>query len=329
MKIFLTGANGFLGSNLVRKLLAEGYQIKALVHPQMVTNTLDGLDVEIAYGNLLNTNDVQTAMKGCNFVIHAAASTNVWPSRSQMVRNVNINGTQNILDAIEKNNIERAVYVGTASSFGFGTKQNPGNETTPYKSAKYGLDYIDSKYETHKMVVKRIEDNKLPITIVNPTFMLGPHDAKPGPGEMILAFHAQRIPGYTAGGRNYVHVNDAAIGIANALQKGKFGESYILGNQNLSYREFFNIVSEVTQKPPLKIGFPSWLIKAYGGIDSGISSLTRKKPTVSYAMACISCDGQYYSAKKAVKELDMPQTPVKQAIEDAFNWFVENNYLKK
>jgi dihydroflavonol-4-reductase len=284
MKILVTGADGLLGSNLVRELLARGSEVRALVESGRQQKTLEGLTIEKVQGNLLNSEDIVKVTLGCDAIIHCAASTSVWPTRSALVNRVNIEGTENIVNAVYQNKIKRLVYIGTANSFGFGSKEIPGTENNPYKSKKYGLDYMDSKYKAQQYVLREVKENKLPAIIVNPTFMFGPYDSKPSSGAMIIALYKGTVPGYTSGGRNYICAKDAAVAIVNALTKGQVGECYILGNQNLSYKEVFaKIGNALSVKPPV-IPIPSIFAKLYGGMGSFVGKVTGKAPAISYPL---------------------------------------------
>src|SRR5690606_12767295 len=186
---------------------------------------------------------------------------------------------QNIIDAVLNEKVTRMIYIGTANSFGFGTKEKPGHEGLPYQSAKYGVDYMDSKLEAQRLVLQAVKEKGLPAITINPTFMLGPYDTKPSAGAMILAIYQQKVPGFAPGGRNYVYVKDAAVAIANGLTMGETGESYIVGNVNLSYREMFTTIAKTVNVPPPKIRIPALFIKAYGLIGSAYGLLTGKAPT--------------------------------------------------
>jgi len=327
MKILLTGADGFLGSNITRELLAQGYQVRVLLIPEHITLTLEGLDIERFEGNLLNPEDVRKAATGCDGVIHAAASTSVWPPRNPLVNKVNMEGTENVIKAVLELGIPRLVYVSTASSFGFGTKEKPGDETCPYRSAKYGLDYVDSKFQAQQMVLEAVKKDKLPAVIVNPCFMFGPYDSKPSSGAMIVAVCKGKVPGYSHGGRNYIYVKDVACGVVNALKKGRLGECYILGNANLTYAEIFKLIADTTgtKVPPIHI--PSGIIKGYGLFNTLAAKTSGKAPTLSYNLALIACDEHYYSPAKAIKELDLPQTPIEVAVKEAFEWLKTHKYI--
>lgn len=325
-KIFVTGADGLLGSNLVRELLERGYSVKAFVQPGRKVNTLEGLPIEKHEGNLLNKESVREAMKECNIVIHAAASTSVWPVRQEIIRKVNIDGSRIIAECAVESAIEKMVYVGSASSFGYGTMENPGTEENAYIAGKYGMDYMDSKFEAHNMILD-FAAKGLNVSIVNPTFMIGAYDSGPSSGAMIIALYKGKVPGFTNGGRNYIYVKDAAKGIANAVTLGRKGESYIIGNENLSYKDaFVKIADALGVKPPAR-RVPDWFMLTYGRMSSMSAKLRGKTPAVSYNLAMIGIDKHYFSAKKAVEELQLPQTPIEVAVKEAADWFRENKYI--
>ena len=326
-KIFVTGADGFLGSNVVRILLERGFEVTAFLFPNSPSKTLDGLSVEKVYGDLLNAEDLKIGMKGCDAAIHIAANTSIWPARSKFICDVNVKGTKNVIAAVLDNRLQRLTYVGTANSFGFGDENDLGNETKPFVAGKYGLDYIDSKYHAQLEVLDAVKTKNLNAVVVNPTFMFGPHDSKPSAGAMILAVQSGKVPGYSKGGRNFVHVKDAATAICNSLQQGKVGDCYILGNENLTYKQIFSLIAEVVGVKAPSIYFPKPITLLYGKISELIFKINKKEPTVSYAAAQISNDKHFFSAEKARRELGLPQTPIKQAIQEAFDWFKENKYI--
>ena len=328
MKIFITGGDGLLGSNLVRELLDSGHELRVLVQPDRKVNTLNGLNLEKVTGDLLDYKSLKSAAGQVDAIFHLAASTSLWPSKCKIAKCVNIEGTKNILRLAKDLGVNKLVYVGTANTFSFGTKKNPGKENTAYTGRKYGLGYMDSKWEAHQLVMEAVED-EVPAVVVNPTFMIGAYDSVPNSGAMILAVYEQKIPGYAPGGRNYICAKDAAKGISSALEKGKIGECYIIGNQNLSYKEAFGKIATVLGKKPPKRKLPKLGILVYGRIGSLLGSLTGKKPKVSYPMAKIACDGHYFSSEKAVRELGLPQTPIEEGILESFNWLKSNGYLAK
>lgn len=326
--VFITGADGLLGSNICRILLQRNYNITAFIHPGSTSTTLDGLAITLKKGDLLDFESVEKAMAGCDCIIHTAANTNIWPFRSENIRKVNIDGTLNVIAAAKKLQVKKMVHIGTANTFGYGTKENPGDETKPYTGDKYGLDYMDSKHEIHHIIMKEVAENQFPCVVVNPTFMLGKYDTKPSSGAMVKALAEGKVPGYTLGGRNYIYVRDAATGVVNALEKGRIGESYILGNKNMSYKEAFTLMSGVIGTKPPRIGLPYFISYAYASIGTLIAKMSNKPPTISVPMVKIAYDKHFYSAQKAVEEIDLPQTPVEDAIRESYEWLKENNMIE-
>jgi len=325
--ILVTGANGFLGRNLIDELHGRKYRIRAFVGPGNMEYNPDGKVSEILHGDILDSTAVQQAAEGCDTVIHTAAITTIWPRRNAAQRKINIDGTANVLEAARKAKVKKMVYVGSATSFGCGSKEDPGDETREYALGSYGLDYFDSKYEAQKRVLEAACKGDVPAVVVNPTFMFGPYDSKPGSGTLILGIYHQKIPGGGTGGRNYTSVKDVAVGIANALEKGNPGECYILGNENLSYSELYAKISAVTGKPAAKRTVPAWLGKTAGLAGSIYGRVFNVTPALTYVLVKLALSEHYYTARRAVEALEIPQTPIETAIEEALGWFRDNGYL--
>lgn len=326
MRLLITGADGMLGSNLVRLLLDFGHEVNVLIHPSTRSITLEGLKIKRYVGDILQPKTLHDAVAGNEAVIHAAASTSIWPARSVTVRRINIEGTRNMIEAVLKHNIKRMIYVGSGSSVNVKGKAS-GKYAFP--GAKYGLDYIDSKYEALNLVLDAVKTNGLPAIAILPTFMIGPYDSLPGSGKMILALAQSKLKFYTTGGRNFIHVKDVAAAIANSLEIGSIGQYYIAGNENLMYKDFFSKVAQIVSQPEPRILIPGWAVKTIGFFGSLSGKILKKQPLLTYPMARISCDKQFVSSETAVKELNMPQTNIEVAIKECYDWFIENNYLKK
>ena len=327
MKVLLTGADGFLGSNLIPELVSRGHSVRAMVQTGRNHATIADQPVEIVPGDLLDSTTVYPAVEGCDAVIHTAASTSIWPRRSSLVRRINIDGTRIVLDAARRARVKRLVHVGTANSFEHGTLDAPGDETGRYVADRFGLDYMDSKYIAHRLVEAAVTRGDVPAIEVNPTFMFGPYDRAPGPGKIILRVCRNEVPGAAAGGKNCVAVKDVAVAITNALEMGRIGESYILGNKNLSYNELFNtIAGAVGGTVPQRV-FPNWIVRLTGLAMSISGFVKRIEPRVSSPMARISCSSFYYTAAKAVRELQLPQSPIEDGIRAAYEWFLAHGYI--
>ncbi|WP_019990247.1 NAD-dependent epimerase/dehydratase family protein [Rudanella lutea] len=323
MNVLLTGANGFLGSHIARQLIERGYTVRALLRPNSPTPTLNDLPIVPVPGDLRDRASVVRAADDCQYIIHAGALASVNPARNKTVWDINLDGTENVLRAAHLTGVERLVYVGTANVFGFGTKTSPGNENSPYVGTRYGLDYMDSK----EAATRRVMQSGVPAVSVHPTFMLGSMDHKPTSGALLLGLYKRQVAGTPVGGKNYVHVADVATATVNALTKGRVGEQYILGNQNLSYAEAFALMAEVMGCRAPSVTIPKGLAWVAGQLSQLQATLTRKPARLNPAMVAVANDGHYFEVQKAIRELNLPQTPVQEAIRDAFDWFRANGYV--
>ncbi|GAB3641714.1 NAD-dependent epimerase/dehydratase family protein [Spirosoma arcticum] len=325
--VLLTGANGFLGGHLCRELVQRGYSVRAFVRAGADQRGLAGLPVGVWTGDLRDATSVRAATDGCDYVIHAGAQAQVNPARSQEVIDINVGGTAAVVAAGVQANVERLVFVGTANVFGFGTKQRPGDESYPYMGSRYGSDYMDSKRAATDLVSQAVGAGNLSAVLVHPTFMIGPLDYKVTSNALLLALYRRQIVGTPAGGKNYVHVADVATATVNALTAGRVGESYILGNENLSYQEAFKLMTSImhVQAPTLPIS--PLLATAIGWASDMKHKLTGRPTALNSSMTAIANDGHYFNATKALNELHLPQTPVQTAIDEAFDWFRQHGYL--
>ena len=332
--VLVTGANGFLGRHLVAELLRRNYSVRALARPETgqarssaVLPSLKTLPLEYCEGDITQPATVAGAAEGCAAIIHAAALAQVNPARNPTVWAANDAGTATVLDLARRAGVARFVYVGTANVFGFGTKQQPGDETRPFAGQRYGLDYMDSKLAATARVLRAVAEWQLPAVLVHPTFMLGPGDAKPTSNALLLELLRGQLPGYPAGGKNYVAVADVAVAVVNALTQGRVGESYILGHENLSYAEAFTLMARVMNVAPPRWPIPPALARLYGTACDWQARLTQRPARLNPAMVAVANDGHYFSSQKAIRELNLPQTALEQAIAEAFEWFKSNNYV--
>ncbi len=327
-KVFVTGPDGVLGSNIVRELLSRNYEVRVLVYGPREPITLKDLPIEIVQGDITNKEQIIELSKGCDYFINVAAITDMWPTRGQIYFKINVKGTENAIEAVLQNKIKRLVHVGSASSFGYGTIDNPGNETTPFKSAKYKVDYIESKKQGQEKVIEAVKEKGLDAVVVCPTFMIGPYDSKPSSGTMIIAIAKAELPAYSSGGKNWVYVKDVAVGVCNALTMGRKGEAYILGGENLTYVDAVKRIAAACGQTKLpKFVVPKFLLIFIGWLGTVAAAITGKPPKLTINLAKIACDGHYFSPQKAIDELKMPQTPIEVGVKEAQKWFIENKYL--
>lgn len=327
-KVLVTGADGMLGTMVCQELLSKNYLVKALVLNKDKAIALRTMDLELVEGNVLNKEQVERCLTGCSYVIHIAAITTFWPRKLRQVIDVNVTGTRHVMEMAIRNNIKRMVHIGTASSFSPGDVKHPGNENSEFTAYKYKSDYINSKYQAQLMLLEAHKKTGFPVIILNPTFMIGPYDSGPSSGIMIQAYYKNRIPGCSSGGKNFVYTGDVAKAVVNALTKGRTGQCYIVGNENLSYWQFLEKAAGIMKKKSKLLRFPAFLILLCGAWSSLMARISGTKPVLSYTMARIALTYQFYDSTKAVKELSLPQTPIETAIEESLNWFSENGYLK-
>lgn len=327
MNVLVTGGDGLLGSHLVRGLLEKGYSVRVLVHPQSTSPTLADLPVEIVTGELPEDEEVlREAVRGCQFVFHGAAVTNIWADWAIHNR-VNFEGTIAVLDACAAQGVERLICVGSASSFQFGPMERPGDEHGAFPRQYTGIPYMETKHRAAQRVREAVAQDQIDAVIVAPTFLLGAYDAGPSSGELIRQFLVRKMRFAPPGGRNFAYAPDVADAMLNAATLAAPGESYILGGENLKYFDFFSRVARAAGAPMPRFVMPAALVKTGGAVGSALGKITRKPATVNYRLASLSCLDTFYDASKARQQLQMPATSIDVAIKDALESLRHYGYL--
>jgi len=327
-KVLVTGATGLVGGNLARLLVQEkGEAVKALVRASSSTLALDGLDVERVGGDITEPDSLARAVKGCDRVYHAAALVSNWNGYLEAMWRVNVQGTQNVLEAAMNAGVARLVHVSTNAALGMGRRDRPADETEPWAYEPFGSAYSLTKRRAHELATAYARRG-LDVRIGCPTYMFGAWDVKPTSGTMILEAARGRTLLYPTGGNNIVDVLDVCRGLILAGEKGRRGEAYLLCNRegNLTYREIFNLIADtVGGRRPLA-PLPRRAASAAGRVIDVWARLAGKAPEVNRAALSSSYRFQYYTPRKAIEELGMPQSPVAEAIRRAFEWFREHGY---
>ena len=320
MHVFLTGSTGFVGANLVRLLLHQGYEVRVLVRPSSYLSNIESLEIEIVQGDL-NDSNLSQSMKGCQALFHVAAHYSLWQSDKELLYRNNVLGTRNILACARAAGIERTVYTSSVAAIGVGENGIPVNETHQSPVEKLIGDYKKSKYYAEQEAIKAVKQGQ-DIVIVNPSTPIGEWDIKPTPtGEIISRFLRRQMPFYLDTGLNLIDVKDVAWGHLLALEKGKTGDRYILGNQNLSLKEILDKLSAITGLAAPRYTIPYFIPYTLAWIEEKILAPLGRKPTVAIDGVRMAQQKMYYDATKAVTDLGLPQSPIDQALEKSVNWF--------
>ena len=320
MKAFVTGGTGFVGANLIRLLLQQGHEVRALVRQSSCLDNLQSLDVEIVEGDL-NSSELTQQMSGCQVLFHVAAQYSLWQSdRDSLYRN-NVLGTRNVLKCAQQAGIERTVY--TSSVAAIGVKQGVADETYQSPVEKLVGDYKKSKYYAEREAVQAVKQGQ-DIVIVNPSTPIGAFDLKPTPtGEIIVRFLQRKMPFYVDTGLNLIDVKDVAWGHLLALEKGRTGDRYILGNQNLTFKQLLGKLEQITGLPAPKYTIPYPIPYSVAWLEENILAHLGKQPTIALDGVRMSKQKMFYDASKAVNELGLPQSDIDKALTEAVEWFSE------
>jgi len=328
MKTLVTGASGFIGSRVVRKLLEKGAQVKAFVRKNSNLENLQDLPIEIAYGDIRDYESLKSALKGCETVFHVAADYRLWIPDPDQIYKTNVDGTVNIMKASIEKGIKKIVYTSSVATLGLNPDGTPANEDTPVSIKDMIGHYKKSKFIAEEKVKEMINKNGLPAIIVNPSTPIGPGDIKPTPtGRIIIEAASGRMPAYVDTGLNIVHVDDVAIGHILAFEKGKIGERYILGGENMSFKKLLQEIAKITGKPAPKIKLSPNLILPLAYIAEAIAKITKKEPFVTVDGVLMSKKKMFFSIDKAKKELNYKPRPVIEAIKDSIDWFIQKGYI--
>lgn len=333
MKCFVTGASGFIGANLVHELVARGHRVKALLRPEADLRGLAGVDFERVAGDVSDREKLQQAMGGCDWCFHVAASYHLWLRDYRPMYAANVDGTRNVLEAAGGAGCSRIVYTSTVGCVGLPAPSGPPTDETAMVTEEKlkGNHYKISKWRAEN-VARELASGGLPVVIVNPSAPVGPRDVKPTPtGQVIVDFLNRKMPAYLDTGLNWVHVRDVAAGHILAAEKGRVGERYILGSAegNWTMKEAFAVLQEITGVPAPRMQIPygvAWLA-ACG--DELKSKFTGRPPRAPLAGVRMALHKMFFNPAKAIRELNLPQTPPKQALADAVEWFCGNGYVKR
>jgi len=329
MKALVTGATGFIGGNLVRELLKGGFQVRAVARKDSDRRNIDGLDVEIAVGDLCDRPSLDRALEGCDVLFHVAAAYTFWTPNPSAVYETNVGGTENILAAAGDAGIKKVVYTSTESTIGIEGHSLGTEEATAT------LDSLSGHYKKSKLLAERVAlrmcAEGLPLIVVNPTMPVGPWDTKPTPsGQVVVDFLNGRMPAYVNTGLNVVGVGDVAKGHILALEKGRIGERYILGNKNLTLRDILGVLGEITGIKAPNVRIPIWLALGAAYVDESVrGKILKRPPRIPISAVRTARKFRHFDCSKAIHELGLPQTPIEEALSRAVSWFRQNGYVRR
>jgi dihydroflavonol-4-reductase len=327
--ILITGATGFVGSAVLRRLLAAGHRVRALARPASDRRNLEGLAVEVVEGNLMEPSSLRPALEGCTGLFHVAADYRLWaPDPGPMFR-ANVDGTRLLILAARDARVERIVYTSSVATLGVLSGDAVANEETPVTFADMIGPYKQSKFLAEAAVRKLIEDEGLPVVIVNPSTPIGPRDIKPTPtGRLIVEAAAGRMPAYVETGLNIAHVDDVAEGHLLAFDKGRVGERYILGGENMPLKAILGVVAKAAGRRAPKLKIPHGIIMPIAYAAEAWARITGGgEPFATIDGVKMARKKMYFSHTKAARELGYAPRPARQALSDAVRWFKDHGYL--
>ncbi|MDX8392371.1 MAG: NAD-dependent epimerase/dehydratase family protein [Mariprofundaceae bacterium] len=328
MKILLTGASGFVGSAVLRHLLAVGHDVRVLVRPQSDLRNIAELPVEFAQGDLTDTASLSRAVQGCAGLFHVAADYRLWVPDAQTMLTTNIDGTRNLMLAALEAGVERVVYTSSVATLGHKLDATPADEDTPSQITDMIGPYKHSKFLAEQEVQRLISGANLPAIIVHPSTPIGPRDIKPTPtGRMIVDAACGRMPAYVDTGLNIVHVDDVAVGHVLAFEHGKIGRHYILGGENMSLKSILGVVAEINGRSPPKLCLPHSLVLPLAYVAEVFARLSgNREPFFTVDGVRMAENYMFYTSARAESEIGYQPRPAQNAMRDAIAWFREHGY---
>ena len=319
----VTGATGFVGWHVARKLLERGERVRALVRDPARLRELE--DVDGFQGDLRDPESLARAVEGCGVVYHVAADYRLWTRDSQEMFRSNVDGTRNLFEAAQRSGIEKVVYTSTVGCIGI-PKDGIGDEQTPVGIEDMKGPYKRSKFLAEQVALK-FAGSGFPVVIVNPTAPVGDHDFKPTPtGKMLVDFVRGAMPAFLDTGLNVVDVRDVAAGHLAACDRGKVGERYILGAENLTLENIFGMLAKAVGRPAPKIRIPYAVAYAAGVVSTAWAGVTGNEPLAPLDGVRMARKKMWVSEDKAVRELGYAPGPAAGALERAVEWFRANGY---
>jgi dihydroflavonol-4-reductase len=328
MRALVTGATGFVGAAVARALLAEGWQVRALVRGGSDHRNIASLPVEQAVGDLTDAASLKPALEGCEAAFHVAADYRLWAPQPRELYRTNVDGTGNLLDAARRAGVRRIVYTSSVATVGIPADGRPGAEDSPAGLADMIGHYKRSKFLAEERA-REAAGRGVAVVIVNPSTPIGPGDVKPTPtGQIVLDAARGRTPAYVDTGLNIVHVDDVAAGHLLAYHRGRIGERYILGGEDMTLRQILTLIAQLAGRRPPRIRLPHGAVLPVAYVAELYARLTGRPTRVTVEGVRMARKRMFFSSAKAVHELGYRWRPPGEAFSDALRWFREQGYLE-
>ena len=327
MRALVTGATGFVGAAVARALLAAGWQVRVLVRHGSDRRNVATLAVEHVIGDLTDPASLEHALEGCEAAFHVAADYRLWAPRPQELYRANVDGTAHLLDAAGRAGVRRIVYTSSVATIGLPAGGGAGGEDTPAALADMIGHYKRSKFLAEERA-REAAARGVPVIIVNPSTPIGPGDVKPTPtGQIVLDAARGRTPAYVDTGLNIVHVDDVAAGHLLAFHRGRIGERYILGGEDMTLRQILTLIAQLVGRSPPRIRLPHGVVLPIAYAAELYARLTGRPTRVTVEGVRMARKRMFFSSAKAVRELGYRWRPPSEAFADALRWFKANGYL--
>ncbi len=325
-RVFVTGANGLVGSNLCHKLSSSGYDVVALVREKSNLLGLKGFKGQIVHGDILDAERLASLMKGSDYVFHTAGLVSFDNRRRRELYRVNVDGTRNVMNAALRVGVKRVVHTSSVAAIGTSPSDDVADETAEYNRFKFNVAYADSKHFGELEVGSAVKRG-LDAVIVNPASIVGQRDVYSHLGVLLRLLKGRKFVPYVRGGMCVVGVDDVVEGEMAALRSGRIGERYILGSENISFQDLFRKIGEVVGASAANVRVPIWTARVAAIILEILSDLTGKPPVLTRAHVVSATVPHYFSFEKAKLELGHEPHPIVDAIRKSYEWYVENNLI--
>ena len=327
-RVLITGATGFLGSAVLRALDGRGLTLRALARAGSPRANLEGVDCEIAQGDMRSAVDMGHALEGVRWLFHVAADYRLWARDPGDIIRANCEGTRTVMEAALKHGVERIVYTSSVATLRAPDTPSPVDETAPLAEGEAVGAYKESKVLAERQVERMVAERGLPAVIVMPSTPLGPRDIKPTPtGRILVEAATGKIPAFVDTGLNLVHVDDVAAGHVLAMEKGRIGERYILGGEDVSLRQMLADIARLTGRRAPTVNLPRAPLYPLAWAAEAVARITGKEPFVTRDALKMASHHMFFSSAKAKRELGYTARPYVEAIADALAWFRANGYL--